>query len=324
MTNPGKPHPQHPGMSTCSAPRNAAEFLKTSPPNQTATTTRNWNVHVLFHKRTQRRHRYGRRHFHQLCFQLRLQQRRAKGSRPEVLGVVLGHVDNLLGNLEVELLEDVPPAVQPPAAKERQVTARPTSCRPSVSTVCSRTRSCDLTSRSSSGRILPSSGTLSSSRKKCCVLGPWGVCGWVVGWEVKKRERGRGGVGGVGRERRGGREGEGRGRGPDRRCKVHLSRPAVSFGATSRPRAIATVIRSCLSHERSRRCRRLIAALSRAVKGCPLDIITHHRDRCRVQPKAALLDIITCRILANKFALGCKLVVCCLLFVVCCCCCCLF
>ena len=35
-------------------------------------------------------------------------------------------------------------------------------------------------------------------------------------------------------------------------------------------RAIATVIRSCLSHELSRRSRRRRAALSHAAKGCPL------------------------------------------------------
>ena len=67
-------------------------------------------------------------------------------------------------------------------------------------------------------------------------------------------------------------------------------------------RAIATVIRSCLSHERSRRCRRLIAALSYAAKGCPHAILT-------------------CRILANKGSLGSNLfflfLVSCFLFLVC-------
>ena len=39
-------------------------------------------------------------------------------------------------------------------------------------------------------------------------------------------------------------------------------------------KAIATVIRSCFSHERSRRSRRRRAALSHAAEGCPLAIIT--------------------------------------------------
>ena len=63
--------------------------MKTSPPNQPAATMKNGNVHVLFHKRTQRRHRYDRRHFHQLFRRLRqsgtrrLQERR---DEDEILG----------------------------------------------------------------------------------------------------------------------------------------------------------------------------------------------------------------------------------------------
>ena len=66
----------------------------------------------------------------------------------------------------------------------------------------------------------------------------------------------------------------GSGRFPDRRRKVHLAPPAwqssvlVRSGAYSRPRAIATVIRSCLSHEGAV----AVAASSR---------------RCRMQPKNA-------------------------------------
>ena len=195
-----------------------------------------------------------------------------KGSHPEVLGVDHGHVDNLLGKQEIELLEDVRQLFN--HLRHRNVKRRhdhravdhlfhgapqypflwPDLKEP-VRTHSPELRHAVIVQESVACRAL-------------------GVCG---------RREGGGGKGGELRIV----------------AVKFISRshsPAAIFGRCAlwcnfSARAIATVIRSRLSHERSRR---LIAAPSHAAKGCPPAIFT-------------------CRILANKGFFVCLFV--CSLFV---------
>ena len=189
---------------------------------------RNWNVHVLLYNPLQRGKGYDRRHFHQLFRQLRVAN---SGLHGDIIGQDLGHFDNLLG-IRRELVEEMHDVRQLfHHLRHRIVESR--QRRDSIDN--------PLHGAPQNPLLRPGQG-----RKP---VRPRPARLFFV--EAEEHRLGSGVV-------------------PDRRREAHLTFQSLALAILGRcalwcnfsPRAIATVIRSCLSHERSRCCRRLIAALS--------------------------------------------------------------